>query len=154
MTIDQPLRRDLDKLARRLNNVDSRVNNIERTPQSRESSQTSTDETDWIALTFATGWSSYADVDPTVQAPRYRMIEDRVYLEGMVLHGTTGTGEIGTLQVGYRPNKNRFVPVRYWNGSAIDVGTLIIGSNGTLTMEQLVNNSTTNLDSIDFSTLA
>lgn len=101
---------------------------------------------------FATGWTNYQLTDATEGAPRYRKFGDRVELEGMALHGTTGTGLITTLPAGFRPLKRKRFTVRYFNGSTVAAGTLLVDSTGAITMEQLVNNSTTNLDGISFST--
>lgn len=107
-------------------------------------------DTAWFALPMSTGWTPQGGA---FEVPRYRRLGDIVYLEGMPLHGTTGTAQIGILPAGFRPLKTRYFPTRYWTGSAVGVGTFSIGNDGAITMEQFVNNSTSNLDGTLFSTI-
>lgn len=91
-----------------------------------------TNDSGWITLPYAAGWSAYGS---GWQTPQYRRIGNEVKLRGlMVVNTSTGTNPvICTLPVGYRPPATMGAWAWGYLGSGSEIaGKLNINTDGTI----------------------
>ena len=113
-----------------------RVDNVTNTANDTTVNSVEIEDSDWLFLGVDTPFNtSWVDYGSSYANPRYRKINNVVYIEGLVKNGTIGQS-IFTLPVGYRPyNRIMFATV-----SNNLFGRLDILSDG-LVMPQAGNSS-------------